>query len=163
MRRICLLVATALLAAAQLTVLRSPAVAADGQGRGNACTHYENRARFKSRITDIEFVAVLADACVGARTTLADPAAPTSRKAAAGRYLDRLEEARTAIAAIDGARIRAAPSPTGYGPRVRDIRASRRLVTVTGEFLILRRVGVFAALEAWVAEGADFALLAALR
>jgi len=163
MRRIRILVAAALLAAAQAAAPPSPAVAADGMGPVSACTHYENRGRFMSRTTDIEFVAVLADACAGALATLADPAAPRSRKAAAGRYLDRLQEARAAITAIDESRMRAAPSPTAHGPRVRDMRASRRLVTVTGEFLILRRAGVLAALDAWVAEGADFALLAALR
>jgi len=163
MRRIRILAATALLAAAQTAASLSPAFAADDAGRISVCKHYENRGKFMSRTTDVAFVAVLADACSGALSTLADPATPRARKAAAGRYLDRLQEARAAIVAIDGARMRAAPGPSVYGPRVRDMRASRRLVTLTGEFLILRHAGVFAALDAWVAEGADFALLAALR
>ncbi len=163
MRRIRVLVVIALFAAALSAPLSSPAVAAEPQGGVSACIHYDNRARFKSRTADIEFIAVLADACAGALTTLAEPAAPASRKAAALEYLERLQEARAAIAAIDGARLRAAPSGPLNGTRLRDIRASRRLVTVTGEFLILRRAGVFAALDAWVAEGAEFGLIAALR
>lgn len=163
MRRICILVMSVLFAATLAAPLSSPAFAADPRSGASACTHYDNRARFKSRTTDIEFIAVLADACAGALGTLAEPAAPASRKAAAQEYLVRLGEARAAIDAIDGARLRAAPSGLTNGPRLRDIRASRRLVTVTGEFLILRRAGVFAALDAWVAEGANFGLLAALR
>ncbi len=163
MRHIRVLVMSVLFAAALSAPLSSPAVAADPEGGASACTHYENRARFKSRTTDIEFIAVLADACAGARATLAEPAAPASRKAAALDYMARLEEARAAIGAIDGARLRAAHSGSVNGPRVRDLRASRRLVTLTGEFLILRRAGVFVALDAWVAAGADFGLLAALR
>lgn len=128
-----------------------------------SCVHYQNRARFKSRTAEVEFVTVLADACAGAIATVGDPAAPDARKAAAERYLHRLHEARDAIAAIDGARLRATPRVTLGRARVRDLRASRGLVTITGEFLILRRAGVFAALEDWVAEGADFTLLAALR
>ena len=133
------------------------------EATAKACVHYGGRAHFKSRTEAVEFVTVLADACAGAQATLLDPEAPVARKAAAATFLERLQGARAAIGAIDAERFAAARDKPRKGGTMVDLRASRGLVTLSGEFLILRRAGVLAALEEWVAAGADFGLLAALR
>lgn len=127
------------------------------------CKHYGGRAHFKSRTESVEFVTVLADACAGAQASLRDPSAPASRKAAAADFLQRLHGVRVAIGAIDSERFAAGRDRARPVQMMQDLRSSRGLVTESGEFLILRRAGVFAALERWVATGADFGLLAALR
>lgn len=127
-----------------------------------ACHHYDNRARFKAREGDVEFVAVLADACAAARAALTREGGATAQGAAAERFLSLLGQGRATIVAIDRERM-ALAGETGAGRDVAvEFRRHRRLVSTTGEFLILRQVGVFAAMRAWVDAGADFTLARAL-
>ncbi|MFN3615255.1 MAG: hypothetical protein ACK4WC_11965 [Rubrimonas sp.] len=127
------------------------------QAAVDACRHYENRARFMPRSGDVGFVTVLAEACAQAGVHAVEPG---PHRTAAMRFLLALGQVRAEIAAIDADRMRAPPLRSAGA--VRDLRASRGLVTETGEFLILRHAGVFAALDDWVATGADFELAAAL-
>lgn len=127
-----------------------------------ACHHYENRARFKARAGVIEFETVLAEACVAARAAQAAAQTPPAQRAAAADYLARLGEARAAIADINDQRLAVGPDVSAGVYRRRDLRSSFRLVNPAGEFLILRSAGVFAALDAWVAAGAEVELAAAL-
>jgi hypothetical protein len=127
------------------------------QAAVDACHHYENRARYMPRSGEVGFVAVLADACAQAGVHAVEPG---PHRTAAMRFLLALGQVRAEIVAIDTDRMRA-PAPRAAGA-VRDLRSSRGLITETGEFLILRHAGVFAALGEWVATGADFELAAAL-
>jgi|OM-RGC.v1.021973319 hypothetical protein len=126
-----------------------------------ACRHYENRARFKSRSENVEFATVLADGCAAA---LAESASSGPEGAAARAFLDRVVAARHAVDAINARRLANAADRAGAGfsRQVRDLRRALRLVSETGEYLILRAEGVFLALDHWVASGARFSLAAAL-
>lgn len=140
----------------------SPPEARAGAAAEQACGHYANRAFAKSRTADVEFVTVLAEACAAARAALADPATPPAQRVAAADYLDRVAHVRAAIDAINHDRLRRWRRPEGRSAAMSDLRAARGLVSPSGEFLILRRAGVFAALDAWVASGASFELASAL-
>lgn len=165
------LAAAALLCLASLDApaMARPAGPQDAAPRAQAawvksCNHYANRARFKRRDAQVEFVTVLADGCEQALEAARDGARRAQAEAAA-RFLDRLGAAREAIAAMNAARIASAEARATQ-PRfarvVRDLSRHYRLVTPSGEYLILRAGGVFDALGAWVASGAEFALIAAL-
>jgi hypothetical protein len=140
----------------------SPSAAAVAEALVDTCRHYDNRARFKPREGAVEFTAVLADGCRIALATVADPAADTRLRAAALRFLDRLAEARSEIARINSGRVADGLRVASEGRGPLDLTHALRLVSPTGEFLILRAEGVFGALRGWVAAGADFALIDAL-
>jgi hypothetical protein len=144
-----------LAAAAVMPLLATAAAAAPGDA---ACHHYDNRARFLSRTTDIAFLTVLAEACVEARATVRGAATDSVERSAATTFLATLDAARGAISAINAGRI---------AQRHRDAAVQRqgaglRLVSTAGEYLILRQAGVFAALEDWIESGGRFALASAL-
>lgn len=165
MRRllVCLLLALAARSAAA-DPSGAPSLAASAESRdawSAACRHYENRARFRTRSGDVEFPTVLAEGCVVA---LGAALSAGAEGAAARSFLDRVVSARRAVDAINADRIRDAVSDAdqGFSRNVRDLGRALRLVSETGEYLILRAEGVFAALDAWVASGGRFALAAAL-
>jgi hypothetical protein len=132
------------------------------------CTHYENRARYKSREQRVEFVTVVADGCAAALDAFSAPGATGAprQQAAAARFLDRLSAARAAIAEINAGRLAEAATrraaDRSFTRFQRDLARDLRFVRPFGEYLILRAEGVYAALDAWVDAGADFALIAAL-
>ena len=139
-----------------------PAAAIAGEGAwAAACRHYENRARFKSRAENVEFATVLAEGC-GAALHALEARGPDV--AAARRFLDGVARARAEVDAINAGRLAAAArrAEPGFSRRVRNLLQEMRLVTETGEYLILRAEGVFEALDAWVADGGRFALATAL-
>lgn len=154
----------ALAAAAAVSILAAQAGATEGrtdarariEAAVNACRNYEDRAWLMPRSGDVGFIVVLADAC--AQTGL-HAVAPGPHRIAAMRFLLALGAARTDIEAMDASRARVAESGAATDP---GRRAAGRRVSESGEFLILRQAGVFAALGAWVATGADFELAAAL-
>ncbi len=124
-----------------------------------ACHHYVNRARFKPRTGRVEAVTVLADACPPA---LEAAATEGPRGEAARRFLTRLAQAQALLAAMNSDRFAAASVETLPGGAVRDLARSRRLVSASGEYLILRAEGVFDALGAWAGDEGGFDLRAAL-
>jgi hypothetical protein len=135
---------------------------AESAALADACRHYDNRARFKPREGAVEFTVVLADGCRIALATVADPAADARLRDAALRFLDRLAEARAEIARINSGRVADGLRVASEGRGPLDLTRALRLVSPTGEFLILRAEGVFGALRGWVAAGADFTLVDAL-
>jgi hypothetical protein len=147
---------------ALLIAALAPVLAAAAEPGVSACRHYDNRARFLSRTVDVEYVTVIAEACAEARTESADAAAPQDRRAAAERYLATLQQARAVIDWINEGRIAGQRSDAEAAARVSSLRERYRLVSPTGEYLILRQYGVFTALEAWVDTGASFSLASAL-
>lgn len=129
-----------------------------------ACRHYDNRARFLPRTgPDVEPIAMIADACAAAQAALSAPEADAATRAAAAAYLERLAAAHGEIRSINTER--AAPMFSASGrlasasgqPPVRSLSRSMGLVTKSGEHLILRAGGVFAALQRWLAASAAFA------
>ena len=172
MRRPCVPFSIALFA---MIACLSAGAASAGPGQGATgerveawratCTHYVNRARFRSREERVDFVTVLADGCEAALVAFA-PGGDGRARQAAGEFLDRLTGARAAIAEINGRRLAEAAArraqDRSFTRVVRDLSRELRLVGSTGEYLILRAEGVYDALEAWVDAGAEFALIAAL-
>lgn len=125
-----------------------------------ACRHYDNRARFLSRDSDVAFVTVLAEGCAAA---LPMAESPQPSGALARLFLTRLAGARAMIGEINADRIRVAHAGAeGFSRGARDLGQAMRLVSDTGEFLILREEGVFRALGAWADSGVRFDLIAAL-
>ncbi|SDZ95621.1 hypothetical protein SAMN05444370_102319 [Rubrimonas cliftonensis] len=130
-----------------------------------ACRHYDNRARFLPRSgPHIAPIAAIADACAGAQAAVASPEADAATRAAAAAYLETLAAVHGEIRRINAER--AAPmfsergrlaSAEGQSP-VRSLSRSMGLVTTSGEHLILRAGGVFAALQGWLAASAAFAM-----
>jgi hypothetical protein len=163
---------TMLAAACMATSLAAAPAAATGDGdRAEAwratCTHYVNRARYKSREERVEFVTVVADGCAAALSTAEGAATATAaERVAAERFLDRLTAARAAISEINARRLAVAAvrraQDDSFTRFARDLARDLRLVGATGEYLILRAEGVYAALDDWVEAGAEFALIAAL-
>jgi hypothetical protein len=129
----------------------------------DARRHYENRARFKSRVAAVEHVTVLAEGCLAARAALDDADAPHTQRDAARGYLEALDHGRAVIREINDARLSQRDHAAAGMGRVTDMRESLRMVSPLGEYLIMRDIGVFAALDDWVRSGGDFALAAALR
>ena len=156
-----LLLATIIVCAA--AAVGQPRAAAQGLAppTHDACRHYENRARFKPRDGDVEFVTVIADACQRVSVRLRDPAVSVTERAAGATYLKRLSSVRAAIAAMNATRL-AGRDRGESGVNRRDLRSALRLVSPSGEFLILRSAGVFTALRRWMAAGGSFDLARAL-
>jgi len=155
-----LLLATVIVCAAATVVQPAAAQGLTPQTR-DACRHYENRARFKPRDGDVEYVTVIADACQRVSLRLRDPAVSVAERAAGATYLKRLADVRADIAAINATRL-AGRDRGESGLNRRDLRSALRLVSPSGEFLILRSAGVFTALRRWLAAGGSFDLARAL-
>lgn len=168
MIRLALSLCLALVAAPAAAVDPAPHAAAPeaaaAQGWRHACRHYANRARYRSRERNVDFVTVLAEGCARALADAGDRSADPVRAAASRDLLRRIAAARTVVNAINSARLTAAGRSRdgGFSRQVRNLSAEFNLVSETGEYLILRAEGVFAALDRWAAAGRGFALLAAL-
>ncbi len=120
-----------------------------------ACHHYQNRARFKPRAGDIEFVTLMAEACQATLTSLYRP--EPQLHAATRSFLNRLVELNEVIRAMNATRVfgsenRMIPA-TGNSRLAKLPKASN-----AGEFLIAHRLGLMAAMDDWIENGGEFAL-----
>lgn len=160
----CLVLLAAPVAALDPASGAASADAAEAREWRHACEHYANRARFRSRERNVDFVTVLAEGCAEALADAGDASAEPIRAAAARDFLRRIAAGRSAVNAINSARLTAAGTRRdwSFSRRVRNLSAELHLVSETGEYLILRAEGVFGALDSWAAAGRGFALLAAL-
>jgi hypothetical protein len=126
------------------------------------CGHYENRARFKPREGEVEYVVVLAESCdlalalAQGRVDGTDAARIASR-----RYLQRLTALRRLIVDMNVSRAygddapAAATSVAGSGAApLAD--GGYRAVSATGEYLIARRLGLQASFRKWLDAGVSF-------
>lgn len=117
-------------------------------GQLAACNHYENRARFRPRHGEADFVTTLAEACRSALTAM-DGTDPRQR-AAAERLLAGVVELHRIIVSMTVERKLAthvAGTDAAFGPSGSLVTLPR--VTDTGEFLIAHRIGVVNALDGW--------------
>jgi len=122
-----------------------------------ACEHYENRARFKPRSGEIEFVTYLAESCRAAILSLSG--SRTGERAAAETFLARLGGLHNVIVSLTVERRFESHSPqndTSAASRTNYVAFPR--VSSAGEFLIAHRMGVISALEEWIDTGAQFSL-----
>ncbi len=117
-------------------------------GQLAACNHYENRARFRLRHGDVDFVTTLAESCRSAITAMdgTDP----GQRAAAERLLAGIVQLHRIIVSMTVERNLAthvAGTDAAFGPSGSLVTLPR--VTDTGEFLIAHRIGVVTALDGW--------------
>jgi hypothetical protein len=117
------------------------------------CRHFENRARFVPRVAGAPFTVRFADSCRAALgMARLGPSAPEAaldvpaEVRAARRYLDRLTTLRLEVARMNRARLYGAGADRLARPRQG---AGFRTVTLTGEYLIARRIGAVQALDRW--------------
>ena len=126
------------------------APAADpGANAADVCRHFVNRARFKQRGDQAEFVVTLADGCLSAQLSAAR-GEPAERIAAAA-FLSRLAEFRDVIIDMNMTRI----FGSAYSPldRIKGDLAGAGTptgVSVTGEYLIAHRMGLISAMSKWL-------------
>lgn len=120
--------------------------AAPTEAQVAACNHYENRARFRPRHGERDFVTRLADSCHAAlaATNGADP----GQREAAERLLAGIVELHGIIVAMTVERNLATRIPGTDAASGRSLVTLPR-VTDTGEFLIAHRIGVVNALDGW--------------
>lgn len=148
--------AAATVLAAGLATDASSGGAGPADGPAAACNHYENRARFRPRHGDRDFVTRLADSCPAALAA-ANGSDPGQREAAK-RLLAGIAELHRIIVAMTVDRSLAARLPGNdfaSGPGGSLVTLPR--VTETGEFLIAHRIGVVSALDAWTENRAPHA------
>lgn len=114
-----------------------------------ACNHYVNRARFKNRRGDAEFVTVLADSCLQARASLV--IGSYAERWAAQAYLSRLLDLRDTVIEMNMTRLFGADR-TPYsrlkhkvGSRIEPVPK----VSKSGEYLIAYRIGLVHAYRVW--------------
>lgn len=122
-----------------------------------ACSHYANRARFKDRSDNPEFVVVLADSCIAALKSL-NSDRPVE-KAAAESFLSGLVELRDTVIAMNMERLFGKSydrSTRIQGPKYQRSEPIAH-VSATGEYLIAHRMGLIAARNAWLDTAPDFA------
>lgn len=117
-------------------------------GQLAACNHYENRARFRPRHGEVDFVTTLAESCRSALTAMdgTDP----GQRAAAERLLAGVVELHRTIVSMTVERKLAthvAGTDAAFGLSGSLVKLPR--VTDTGEFLIAHRIGVVNALDGW--------------
>ncbi|MEM7742656.1 MAG: hypothetical protein AAF409_03000 [Pseudomonadota bacterium] len=123
-----------------------------------ACSHYVNRARFKDRSGEPEFVVILADSCLAALNSLGS--ARVTEQAAAADFLERLLELRDTVIAMNMERLFGKSydrSTRLQSPKYQQSEAIAH-VSATGEYLIAYRMGLIAARKAWLDTEPDFAL-----
>lgn len=116
------------------------------------CTHFENRARFKTRGEDADLMVWLADSCRRALADLVGDAPDTARLGQT--YLARLSEFKslTLSMMLD---MRRAQADHRIEARSQPIR--RIGLTPAGEYLIARHMGLIGAYDDW-ANAAGFRL-----
>lgn len=124
---------------------------------GDTCKHYVNRARFKHRHPDQEFVVTLADGCLAAKESLESD--NPEEGAAAKEFLTRLRTLRDQIIRMNMERA----FGSEYTPRTRmkyDVGSMLepvRRVSAIGEYLIARELGLLVAYHAWLGTGPKMA------
>lgn len=120
---------------------------------GDTCKHYVNRARFKHRHPDQEFVVTLADGCLSAKASL--NAQNPKERVAAKEFLIQLRTLRDLI--IDMNMERAFGKT--YKPRTRmsygvgSMEEPVPRVSALGEYMIARELGLLAAYRSWLSTG----------
>ncbi|MEM0989714.1 MAG: hypothetical protein AAGK00_12600 [Pseudomonadota bacterium] len=123
----------------------------------NGCNHYVNRARFKDRGADAEFVVILADSCEAALASLSSE--NQVERIRASIFLARLRQFRDTIISMNMQRVFGAE----YGPttriKTRQLRQIQALsqISAAGEYLIAHSMGLLEARDAWLDTGPDFA------
>ncbi|MEL6583917.1 MAG: hypothetical protein AAFQ36_08795 [Pseudomonadota bacterium] len=129
------------------------------KGWSQTCYHYKNRAMFVPRDQlPLAPLVIMAESCADAFAKMSGRNTPAEIRSEAIAYLDRLTLLRRTIIEMNVSRIHAVDHK-GYGTTVR---RSAPSVTVTGEYLIARELGVFHAYDRWTQRGgADIAALAA--
>lgn len=125
---------------------------------GDTCKHYVNRARFKHRHPDQEFVVTLADSCLSAQASLKSE--NLSERTAAKEFLIRLRVLRDTIIEMNMERA----FGKSYKPRTRikygvgSMIEEVRRVSALGEYMIAREMGLLAAYRAWLGTGPKLAV-----
>jgi hypothetical protein len=116
----------------------------------NACSHYVNRAFFKPRDSQPEFVVTLADGCLAAQRSLAASAA--QERVAAAAFLSRLVDLRDTIVDMNMERVfgktynKYTRIPSNKDERTESVPR----VSTYGEYLIAHQMGLIAAYNAWL-------------
>lgn len=122
-----------------------------------ACKHYVNRAKFRARSNNPEFVVILADSCQPALKSLESP--HVRERAAAEDYLMRLLRFRDTV--IDMNMERVFGKTYTRWTRMQSFRDERQArvprVSETGEYLIAYRMGLLHAYRAWLDTGPELA------
>lgn len=122
-----------------------------------ACKHYVNRAKFRARSNNPEFVVILADSCLPALKSLGSPHA--GERAAAEDYLLRLWRFRDTV--IDMNMERVFGKTYTRWTRMKSFRDRQQSrvprVSETGEYLIAYRMGLLRAYRAWLDTGPKLA------
>ncbi len=128
------------------------------QDHVSACSHYENRARFKSRVRLVDFVTVLAEACRAAQASLIGNRARERQTALV--FLDRVAELRALIVQMNVQK-RLRPVETADVDALSNFARASKLprVSAAGELLIAHRMGLIKAFENWLESSPNFALV----
>lgn len=114
------------------------------------CKHYVNRAKFKPRGPDQDFITTMADACEGAAASLTSPI--FAERDAARHFLAQARSLRDLIIDMNMTRV----FGTNYTKWTRikyevgSMQEQVRRVSRTGEYLIAKQIGVIDAYEAWL-------------
>lgn len=117
---------------------------------GKVCKHYDNRARFKARGAEQEFVVTLADGCQSAKRSMST--GTTEQRLTAIRFLTQLVVLRDTVIDMNMERVfgktysRYTRIPYANSGRTEAVRQ----VSALGEFLIAHRMGLIDAYNAWV-------------
>ena len=130
---------------------------------GDTCKHYVNRARFKHRNPDQEFVVTLADACLSAKASLSSD--NYKERDAAQNFLIRLRVLRNTIIDMNMERAfgKSYTARTRMKYSVGSMIEPVRRVSSTGEYLIARELGLLAAYRTWLGTGPTIAKAPATR
>lgn len=118
-----------------------------------ACKHYVNRAKFRARTDNPEFVIILADSCLPALKSLRSP--HFDERLAAADYLQRLLMFRDTV--IDMNMERVFGKTYTRWSRMKSARDDKTAavprVSETGEYLIAYRMGLLDAYREWLDTG----------
>ncbi|MEM1298545.1 MAG: hypothetical protein AAGH68_04630 [Pseudomonadota bacterium] len=118
-----------------------------------ACKHYVNRAKFRARTENPEFVIILADSCLPALRSLRSP--HFDERLAAADYLARLVAFRDTVIDMNMERV----FGKGYTrwTRMKSVQDDKTTavprVSETGEYLIAYRMGLLEAYREWLDTG----------
>ena len=138
----------------------NPTLTASGFPRDllrSGCNHYENRARFMSREGRIEFVVMLAEACVAAEKSLDSDV--YGERLAAEYFLKRVLRLRNTVIDINMRRVYGSQTSPWARPITPDGQLEPvRRVSNAGEYLIAHRMGLFNAYQDWLDSGASFSI-----
>lgn len=126
---------------------------------GEVCKHYVNRARFKPRHDQQDFVVTLADGCRAAEVSLASQ--KFAERQAAAVFLARLKTLRDLVIDMNMTRVFGADyTPVTRIPYLADARSEPvRKVSEAGEYLIAHRLGLLQVYQAWLDTSPQVALV----